>query len=267
MDKMTHSLDELFSIAKTDSPTISFEQTQTLFVTAIAANAGANSLWLKFINLLKKPLIMLGTSGVIITTVALLCYTPAKEMTSDIQSEPASISTQVKVMELKESTGTTVSNETSNSELDTDYIYDNDELNTDIKAANSTSEKDLTFPFTEIGNSFIPNNSTEYYTYTKKDEVRNEMVFHISEETTSDEFNDIRARALKAGMQFEYKMNSRKKSLKRLKMEISSNNSSSKTSLIFNGEFDLDIGWIEDETGRAIAFYSSDEETFFGKLS
>ncbi|MFK7755645.1 MAG: hypothetical protein AB8B53_01805, partial [Flavobacteriales bacterium] len=42
---------------------------------------------------------------------------------------------------------------------------------------------------------------------------------------------------------------------------------SSKTSLIFNGEFDLDIGWIEDETGRAIAFYSSDEETFFGKLS
>ncbi len=267
MDKMTHSLDELFSIAKTDSPTISFEQTQSLFVAAIAANAGASSLWLKFINLLKNPFIMLGTSGIIITSVALLCYTPSKEITLQTPSEPEPTLTHTELIAPEKMTEVVVNNELSNSEIKADYVPDSVGLNSELEEADSSTEKDLTFPFTEIGNSFIPNNSTESYKYTKKDEVRNEMVFHISEETTSDEFNDIRAKALKAGMQFEYKMSSRKNSLKRLKMEIDSNNSSSKTSLIFNGEFDLDIGWIEDETGRAIAFYSSDEEAFFGKLS
>ncbi len=264
MDKNIHSLDQLFSIAKTESPVISFEQTQTLFAASMAAKIGATSLWLKLINIFKNPFIMLGTTGTIITAAVMLINLNTN---SPIQQEVEVLPAVVESLDIQPEVVVEKPAEDILEEPETVIALKADQFEETIKPESIEKEEleILTNSFTDFGNSLTPNDSSYGYNYSE-DEISNEMVFNISEETSSDQFEAIKVKALKAGMIFEYKMNARKNRLKKLKMVIYNDDGQSKTSLLFNGDFDLDIGWVENESGKAFEFYTSDEEKFFGAL-
>ncbi|NNK80007.1 MAG: hypothetical protein HKO93_00790 [Flavobacteriales bacterium] len=89
--------------------------------------------------------------------------------------------------------------------------------------------------------------------------VENEKTFVLTERTTREELDAIQHQARKAGIQFKYIKNRLFKRLK-LEMLLKRGGSKSKCHISVDGEYEITIGWVEDEQGRANAFYQEPEE-------
>ncbi len=263
MDHNIHSLDQLFSMAKSEEPKISFEQAQRMFVLSAAAQigtVGVSSLLSKLINLIKNPFIMLGTTGIVISSIVLMMNTTPKESSAIIpvneftESDDYSINKDVTP---KSSMFSEIVKAIESDDQELDTMGDGENLSERIEKSQKMKKDDIA--------KTIESNSQNYVGYSsrgliKEDETIKETVFRITDETTKEEIEQIKSLAESAGVMFSYKMNSGNNRVKKIKMELKESGAAEKSSMMFGGDFDVELGWVSDASGKAVNFYVPESE-------
>ena len=82
-----------------------------------------------------------------------------------------------------------------------------------------------------------------------------ERIFKISNSTPMHKLAEIEELAKRAGVDFNYKTRIGGKKLKSIKIQLNTSYGNSVSRISFNGKFDFTIGWLEDDSGRALKLY------------
>jgi len=255
-------LDQLFSISRNQLPMVSFEQTKTTFFSSTAViAAGESSSWLKFINTLKNPFIMLGTLGIIVTTAILSML--------NINEKETTISQVKTIREIGSDTEQTSSKSATPfleniAELQDISSKGEDAIHTHsldaewVTGAMNPVEKSLFR--TENNVKLTPlNELIGYGNSSDMEEVEgSNTIYRLTNNTTKSDMDAIKAKAEKIGLSFSYKMKRGK--VTKINMEHRNESGLTKSSMNFSGNVDAEIGWVVDAGGSFLKFYSSKEE-------
>lgn len=255
MDRI-NELDQLFEAARTAPPKISFDQTKAVFI----ASAGAGSL-LSLLFTIKKLPLMLVTASVITSTVIAVSMGIAKP------EPPKKLTTTV--IEVQEPVQT-ITPENS-APLDDEWVatsstHQLENVTMELKEAWLPPILPITISLDSLSpvkpKALIESAIRSRFNIKELDVKR---IFHITNETSPGEMEEIDSLATRAGIEFSYEVK-RNKKLKSLKLKLHTDSVRQTTSLSFDGTFDVVVGWIEDENGKAIKLYSPPVEMDLNNL-
>lgn len=234
------NIDALFEQARNEVPHISFEQSQEVFLTSVGSSVSAGfSFWKQFINL-KNGLIMLGTGTII--TLAVLAFQPSHPETAQNEIHEQKdfklpLITEVIESNMKERKLKEVKAEEETRTSDAMEL-------TEVDSKESVSQN------TQQGVGFQSLASVEEVDTDKK------VSFTISNETIIPRMNAIQHMADQAGVDLKYKMGGKSNSLKSISMKLKTANDDCTSKFQFSSNFEINIGWRENENGKAIELYN-----------
>jgi len=264
MDKS--KLDILFKSAKDAGSEISFEETQAMFEASVLAGAGAASMWMKLVNTLKNPFIMMSITAIFIASLT-LTFNSVTEPDAKAAASPETVPQEIPLSQPEPTSVQTMKQYPIAKSND-----DNQSVINFVVEPKGESTLDETLlakePESGIQNQTLPTTNNDafggFIGQTTEAE-QEEFVYEISNLTTEEEIKAIKKQAEKAGIDFSFKM--KRGALRKLKMNVKSETHAYVSSLLFKGDFEATIGWVTDENGRFKDFYESDASKYFETFS
>lgn len=243
-----NDLDNLFEAARNEAPKISFEITQEVFKASVGTGLDAGySFWKQFLTL-KNGFIMLGISGItVITILALQPNAEAQNHSNEVH--------EFKVPLISDVIEDNIIHEEEALEEENTFIVEGNEELIQTEQKNASEE---------VNSNIV---SWEKHPVKKEgpEQEGNEkqVVMKVSNATSKSRMNEIQSMAEKAGVELTYKMGGDPASLRSLSMKLKSKEDDASSKFKFSSNFELNIGWFENDSGQAIRLYNDISEHAF----
>lgn len=256
-------IDQLFDIARVEKPKVAYQETKAILLKATGAGIlGALLLKWGFLSTKLKAIIMIGSIGFITVSVGLVVTTMGtgelKNKSNNVQMSQAEVNVQNMEVE-------------NNGNVEkTTYLDERDNVikvvidsQMERKADNSFVLPIDTIRFKRSVDVLeIPLKGTSVTSFVKDSITANSagkrVVFRVTEKTTAEELESIFEKAKSAGLKVDYNTKIRRNLIKRIhwKMSITREDGESDwmTNITTSDSFSCMIGWMQDESGKAIGF-------------
>ncbi len=288
-------LDELFGMARTEAPKVSYKETEKMFLKALAFG-GIGLLTTKgiaYLLKLKFSVVMLSTAGIVATSVIVIQAVSPEAPKPDSEPLAAAVS-QVESEPIEEPvlTEDTVSETVYFDDVKQMVLSEDETDKAEEPVADPEPAEEPEAPETPV----VPNpiapvraiaviqdggdrgdlatnnpdlqlhvnyksrNGTTQDIWINKETDCEEFRLKITEKTTEAELEQLKQKAIAAGIDFTYSVRFKKERIKSLNLSMSLNNpqnekKTSQVNISSTDNFSVEVGWIS-ENGKAIKFTS-----------